>query len=73
MTAYTESRRAFEQKEIDLQMELIEGLIRALRRDYEKHRHEESPFACSPVGNKGQMEADIKKIRRELMYLSKLL
>ena len=60
-------------KEIDAQMNLIEGLMDALRRDYEMHKDEESAFAYSPVGNKGQMEADIKRIRRELMYLSKLI
>ena len=73
MEVYTQNERAFAQREIEMQMDMIEKLILALRRDYEKHKYETSVFACSPVGNKGQMQADIKKIRRELMYLNKMI
>lgn len=70
MVVNTQSESAFAQREIEMQMDMIEKLILALRRDYEKHKHETSVFACSPVGNKGQMQKS-KHMQMDTMMLLK--
>lgn len=73
MTATTESLNTIIRKDAEMQLEFCVDLLLALRRDWSKNKCKEKRDSLQPIANSTQLQSDIRKLRRELLYLNELL
>lgn len=69
----TESLNTIIRKDAEMQLEFCVDLVLALRRDWSRNKRKEKIQSWAPVANVTQLQSDIRKLRRELLYLNEIL
>lgn len=69
----TESLNTIIRKDAEMQLEFCVDLVLALRRDWSRNNRKEKRDSLQPIANSTQLQSDIRKLRRELLYLNEIL
>lgn len=69
----TESLNTIIRKDAEIQLEFCVDLLLALRRDWSRNKRKEKRDSLQPIANSTQLQSDVRKLRRELLYLNEIL